>query len=107
MDWFFLRWDYGTEIPRYRLDYTLTPQEDGKCLLTFKITQSDVSAGFKMPAPIYLDLDGSNIVRLGEVKMFGSATSNEIKVPLPQKPKRVLINANYDVLATESGSVGK
>jgi len=107
MDWFFLQWVYGTEIPRYRLDYTLTPQEDGKCLLTFKVTQSDVSEGFKMLVPIYLDLDGSNIVRIGEVKMFGSATSNEIKVPLPQKPKRVLINANYDVLASESVSAGK
>jgi len=107
MDWFFLQWVYGTEIPRYRLDYTLTPQDGGKCLLTFKITQSDVSQGFRMPVPIYLDLDGSKIVRLGDVKMLGSSTSDEIKVPLPQKPKRVLINANYDVLASESVSVGK
>jgi hypothetical protein len=60
-----------------------------------------------MPVPIYLDLDGSKIVRLGDVKMFGSSTSDEIKVPLPQKPKRVLINANYDVLASESVSAGK
>jgi hypothetical protein len=107
MDWFFLQWVYGTEIPRYRLDYTLTPQDGGKCLLTFKITQSDVSQGFMMPVPIYLDLDGSKIVRLGDVKMFGSSTSDEIKVTLPQKPKRVLINANYDILASESVSVGK
>src|SRR6266545_3041382 len=107
MDWFFLQWVYGTEIPRYRLDYTLTPQDGGKCLLTFKITQSDVSQGFKMPVPIYLELDGSKIVRLGDVKMFGSSTSDEIKVTLPQKPKRVLINANYDVLASESVSAGK
>jgi hypothetical protein len=107
MDWFFLQWVYGTEIPRYRLDYTLTPQEDGKCLLTFKVTQSDVSAGFMTPAPIYIDFDGSKPVRLGEVKMFGSSTSDEYKVTLPQKPKRVLINANYDVLASESVSVGK
>lgn len=107
MDWFFIQWIYGTEIPRYRMDYTLTPQEGGKCLLTFKVTQSDVSAGFRMPVPIYLDFDGSKLVRLGEVNMFGSSTTDEIKVPLPQKPKRVLINANYDVLASESVSAGK
>lgn len=107
MDWFFLQWVYGTEVPRYRLDYTLTPQEDGKCLLTFKVTQSDVSQGFMMPVPVYLDFDGSKVVRLGEVRMFGSSTSEEIKVTLPQKPKRVLINANYDVLASESVSAGK
>jgi hypothetical protein len=107
MDWFFMQWVYGTEIPRYRLDYTLTPEADGKCLLSFKVTQSDVSQGFRMPVPIYLEFDGGKLVRLGEVKMFGSATTDEIKVPLPQKPKRVLINANYDVLASESVSVGK
>jgi len=107
MDWFFIQWIYGTEIPRYKLDYTLTPQEGGKCLLTFKVTQSDVSAGFRMPVPIYLDFDGSKLVRLGEVNMLGSSTTDEIKVPLPQKPKRVLINANYDVLASESVSAGK
>jgi hypothetical protein len=107
MDWFFIQWVYGTEIPRYRLDYTLTSQEDGKCLLTFKLTQSDVSQGFRMPVPIYLDFDGGKLVRLGDVKITGSTTTEEIKVPLPQKPKRVLINANYDVLASESVSVGK
>ncbi|HZF40174.1 MAG TPA: M1 family aminopeptidase, partial [Blastocatellia bacterium] len=107
MDWFFLQWVYGTEIPRYRLDYTLTPEADGKCLLTFKITQSDVSQGFRMLVPIYLDFDGARLMRLGEVKMFGSSTSDEIKVPLPRKPRRVLINANYDVLASESVSAGK
>lgn len=107
MDWFFTQWIYGTEIPRYRLDYTLTPEADGKCLLSFKVTQSEVSQGFRMPVPIYLDFDGSKLVRLGEVKIFGSSTTEEIKVTLPQKPKRVLINANYDVLASESVSVGK
>jgi hypothetical protein len=107
MDWFFLQWIYGTEIPRYRMDYTLTPQEGEKCLLTFKITQSDVSQGFMMPVPIYLDFEGGKPVRLGDVQMFGSSTSQEYKVPLPKKPKRVLINANYDVLASESVSAGK
>ncbi len=106
MDWFFLQWVYGTEIPRYRLDYTLTPQEDGKCMLTGTVTQSDVSQGFRMLVPIYLDFDGKP-VRLGEVGVMGSSTSPEFKVMLPQKPKRVLINANNDVLATESVSAGK
>ncbi len=106
MDWFFIQWVYGTEIPRYRLDYTLTPQEDGKCLLTGKVTQSDVSPGFRMLVPIYLDFDGPP-VRLGELFAIGNSTSEEFKVILPKKPKRVLINANHDVLASESVSNGK
>lgn len=107
MGWFFLQWVYGTEIPRYRLDYTLAPQADGKCLLTGTVTQSDVSAGFRMLVPIYLDFEGGKLLRLGEVTVMGSGPSPEFKVMLPQKPKRVLINANHDVLASESINNGK
>src|SRR5262249_10366637 len=30
MDWFFANWVYGTEVPRYKLDYSLTADSDGK-----------------------------------------------------------------------------
>lgn len=106
MDWFFLQWVYGREIPRYRLDYSLTPQGDGKCLLKGTLTQSDVSANFAMPVPLYADFDG-NIIRLGTVTAIGSAATKEFQVMLPKQPKRMLINYNYDVLASESVSNGK
>jgi len=106
MNWFFLQWVYGTDVPRYRLDYTLTPESDGKILLTGKITQSEVSDNFKMLVPVYLDFDGKP-VRLGSVAVQGNSTTPEFKVKLPSRPKRVLINYHYDVLAVESASVGK
>lgn len=106
LDWFFLQWIYGKEIPRYKLEYNLTPQNDGKTLLTFTLTQSDVSKGFGMLVPVYADFDGK-ITRLGEVPAIGSSTSQEYKLMLPQKPKRVLINYNYDVLSSASESVEK
>ncbi|HEX9000627.1 MAG TPA: M1 family aminopeptidase, partial [Blastocatellia bacterium] len=106
MDWFFLQWVFGTEVPRYRLDYALTAESDGKVLLTGKITQSEVSDQFKMLVPIYLDFDGK-ISRLGNVPVVGNSTTPEFKVKLPSRPKRVLINYHYDVLAAESISAGK
>lgn len=106
LDWFFLQWVYGKEIPRYKLEYKLTPQEGGKTLLTFTLTQSEVSQGFGMPVPIYLDYDGK-MVRMGDIPMVGSSTSQEYKVPLPQKPKRVLVNYHYDVLSSANESVEK
>ncbi len=106
LDWFFQQWVYGKEVPRYKLEYSLTPQPDGKTLLTFTLTQSEVSPGFGMPVPIYLDFDGK-LVRMGEVPIIGSSTSQEYKVTLPQKPKRVLINYHYDVLASASESSEK
>jgi hypothetical protein len=105
-DWFFRQWVYGTEIPRYRLEYSLTPGDGGKVLLTGKVTQSDVSATFRMPVPVYIEFD-EGIVRLGSVVVQGNATAPEFKINLPRKPKRVLLNANHDVLNAENVVVGR
>jgi hypothetical protein len=97
MDWFFDEWVYGTEIPSYGLDYALTPGAGGQTVLKLKLTQSGVGARFRMPVPIYLDLDGK-MTRLGVIRLAGSS-SEEATVNLPRKPARVLLNANYDVLS--------
>jgi hypothetical protein len=41
-------------------------------------------------------------MRAGSVTLLGNMTSNEFKLRLPKKPKRVLLNANHDVLAAET-----
>ncbi|MBK7598005.1 MAG: hypothetical protein IPJ07_05560 [Acidobacteria bacterium] len=101
MDWFFRQWVYGTEIPRYKMEYWYEPAGGSEVSLNFTITQSDVSPTFKMIVPVYVDFDG-NIVRLGDVSISGSGTSQVYKVKLPRRPKRVMINYYNDVLATES-----
>ena len=106
MDWFFNEWVYGTEVPKYRFEYSVVPDSEGKFLLKFTLAQSGVSENFKMLVPVYLDVDGK-IVRLGQVNIVGNSTTQELKVKLPVKPKRVLINAWHDVLAYESLSVQK
>lgn len=106
MDWFFNEWVYGTELPKYKLEYTVTPAEGGKFMLKLTVTQSGVSEAFKMLVPVYLDFDGK-MMRLGEATVNGNSTTPEFKVMLPQKPKRVVINAFHDVLATDSISEQK
>jgi hypothetical protein len=91
-------------VPSYRLDYALAPEQGGKCLFTGKMTQSGVP-GFLMGVPIYLDFDGK-VVRAGAVAMTGNQTANEFKISLPKRPKRVLLNANEDVLAVEAVAKG-
>ena len=100
-DWFFREWVFGTEVPSYRLEYTTAPADQGKVMFTGRLTQSGVSSGFRMRVPIFLDFDG-NLIRMGSVPITGSQTSQEIKVLLPKKPKRVLLNAHHDILAAES-----
>jgi hypothetical protein len=41
---------------------------------------------------------------MGQVPIVGNSTSKEYQVVLPQRPKRVLINYNYDVLNNGSES---
>ena len=105
MDWFFNEWVYGTEVPRYRLDYSLA-EEDGKTVLKFTVEQSDVSPGFKMIVPLYAGLDGEP-KQLAQIRVVGSATTKEFRIPLPRRPKRVLLNAEHDVLASEVVNTGK
>jgi hypothetical protein len=98
LNWFFLEWVYGTDVPSYRLDYTLSDADGGKTLLTMKIAQEGVGPSFKMRVPVYLDYDGK-LAKLGTVALTGSSTSNELKIPLAKRPRRVLLNANNDILA--------
>jgi hypothetical protein len=95
MDWFFDEWVYGTEIPRYKFEYSF----DGG-LLTGRVTQSGVSDNFKMLVPVYIDM-GEGWFRLGQAPLQGNASVELGKIKLPQAPKRVAICALKDVLALD------
>jgi hypothetical protein len=97
MDWFFSEWVYGTALPKYKFDYTVTAEADGKWMLHANLTQSEVPANFVMQVPVFLDFDGTPR-RLGQIRITGSSTVTDLKVKLPAKPKKVWINANHDVL---------
>jgi len=99
MNWFFDEWVYGTDVPRYKFDYQLVPEADGKVRLKASLTQSEVSDTFLASVPIYMELEGGRIARLGTVVMKGSSTNSGLETVLPAKPKRMMINQNYDVLA--------
>jgi hypothetical protein len=97
LNWFFRQWVYGTQLPRYKFEPTLTAAADGKWQLKASLTQSEVDENFTMLVPVYADFDGK-VVRLGNVRMKGNSTLDNIQVLLPAKPKRVMINANHDIL---------
>ena len=100
MDWFFDEWANGTALPEYKLNYRLDPADGGKTKLTMDIVQSNVDANFRMPVPIYLDLGGGKIARLGVARITGNGSAGELSLLLPQKPERVFLNAREDILCT-------
>ena len=66
------------------------------------MTQSEVSDSFKMPVPIYTELDNKKISRLGVVGLNGNSHEN-ITVPLSFRPRRLFLCAYEDVLANIVG----
>jgi aminopeptidase N len=101
LNWFFREWVYGTDIPRYSFEYSVKPAADGKFTLTGKLTQSEVSDGFVMAIPLYVENPNKQLVRLGLVTMAGN-NSHTFTIPLPFKPARVAMNALHEVLATDT-----
>jgi aminopeptidase N len=97
MDWFFDEWIYGTEIPSYRLEYSLKPGESGSSVMDAKLTQSGVSPSFRMLVPIFGEFVGRKD-RLGVVAIRGNSTL-EFKATSAQRPKQVLLNINHDILS--------
>ena len=103
MDWFFNEYVYGTDLPAYHFEGDATPSGNG-WTLHFKLTQSGVGANFKNLVPLYLELAGGNVIRLGKIAIEGPNTV-ERTVQLPATPapiKKVSINYFYDVLCTDN-----
>ena len=98
MDWFFNQWVYGTEVPKYEMEYSLGKSK-GQTILNAKITQSNVSDRFVMPVPIYVDY-GKGWIELGKATIVGNKTYELNNIILPRKPRKVAVAALGDVLAT-------
>jgi hypothetical protein len=100
LDWFFNAYVYGTEVPKYDLTSSFETK-DGDTIAHFKLTQSKVSSEFEMSVPIYIELDEKKTIFLGHMPIKGSnsieQTVNLGKLPNP--PKRLVLNYNYDLLA--------
>jgi hypothetical protein len=104
MDWFFNEWVYGTEMPSYRLVYSLSTGDGGKTIMNAKLTQSGVSDNFAMLVPLYMDF-GNGWVNLGSATLVGNKTIDLNNIALPAAPKKVALAALQDVLAEKIENV--
>jgi hypothetical protein len=89
LDWFFNEWVYGTQIPKYHLEYQLSPGEGGHTKLHMAITQSEVDDHFAMLVPVFGDF-GKGMERFGQIPLIGNTTRN-VDVTLPLQPKKVTL----------------
>jgi hypothetical protein len=96
LDWFFDEWVYGTQVPRYRFEYQVTPADGGNVRLHMTITQSEVDEHFAMLVPVFADF-GKGMIRLGQAGIVGNSTRS-VDITLPSQPKKVALNAYRDIL---------
>jgi hypothetical protein len=97
MDWFFAEWVYGTDVPSYRLEYSIAAEKGSLPVVTGRLTQSGVSSTFKMRVPIYAEFESKKIP-IGAMAISGDSTG-EFKVTVPEMPKHILLNVNHDILS--------
>jgi len=95
LDWFFNEWVYGTQIPRYHLEYQTSPAE-GKVKLHVTVSQSEVDSQFVMLVPVFADF-GNGMIRLGQVSV-GDNNSRSVDILVPSQPKKVALNPYKDIL---------
>ncbi len=99
LDWFFNEYVYGTAMPTYNFQGSFSPGPNGTTTLSFKLAQTGVDDNFKMNVPVYVEMPGKKIVRIGQIPITGNSTvENKVNLPLKEAPSRALINAYYDVL---------
>jgi aminopeptidase N len=100
LDWFFNAYVYGTEIPKYGVTSTFEKKGD-ETTVHFKLTQSGVSNDFTMLVPVYIEFVDKRVVLLGHAKIKGSnSVEQTVNLgKLPNEPKRLVANYNFDLLS--------
>lgn len=88
--WFFEQWVERAQVPTYRWSSSTSGNA-----VTLKVVQGDVPAGFRMPVPVRVELDGGPVDKT--VLVDGPEKSFELR--FDSKPKSVVFNPDYAVLA--------
>ncbi len=102
IDWFFNQWVYGTEMPRYVADLKVEKASGDEYRISGNIKQEGVSKDFRALVPIYVEFNKNEDARIGMIPMVGeTSVPVDVKLKLPKKPKRALVNAHGEVLARD------
>ena len=95
LGWFFDQYVYGTGLPTYDFQYTLTEAGPGQWKLSGTVTQSGVPRGWKDVLPLYVEVN-KNVFRVGTINVTEPVVKFE--EVLPVKPARVALCLNEDTI---------
>jgi hypothetical protein len=95
MDWFFDEWVRGTGIPRYQLEFKISPQAQSY-MVRGTLKQSGVPEHFLARVPLYAAGSSGKLVLLGAIVTDAEATPFQFATRM--NPKRVVIGPNQTML---------
>jgi aminopeptidase N len=101
LDWFFSQWVWQTELPSYRLEYSIRDQEDGKALVQGTLFQENAPEHWAMPLPVVIKFKGNQIAR-GTVLALGP--KQPVSIPLPIKPESMELDPDHWVLSEKTST---
>lgn len=102
MNWFFDQWVHGTDIPRYVADLKVEKADADQWRIHGQIKQEGVGEGFRALVPLQVEFGKNETATIGLLPMAGeSSKAVDVKIKLPKKPKKALVNAHGEVLARE------
>lgn len=89
MAWFFDQWVYGTDIPLYHIEHSMSASADGSHVLTVTVEQTGVADNFQMPLPILVHFSSGYAAVFVHVTGTNPVTR---QFRLPQEPQKIEIN---------------
>lgn len=92
LTWFFNQWVYGTGIPYYKLEYSITPAEGGDFEITVNIDQSETL--FRMPIEVVAVKDQASESYL----KFVEHKRNSFRFKVPYRPDDILLDPEFKIL---------
>ncbi len=102
VDWFFDQWVYGTEMPKLGSELRAKKAGKDEYAISGEITLTEVSDDFLALVSIYVEFAGGTRAKIGVLPFKGPGTQEvNVTLALPQKPKKVTVNARYELLARD------
>ncbi|MGH9724037.1 MAG: hypothetical protein ACRD41_03140, partial [Candidatus Acidiferrales bacterium] len=95
MGWFFDEWVRGTELPAYSVEFSSRPR-GREFIISGTLHQRGVEDVFTAPVPLYAQLAGGKLERLGVVETAGEDTP--FRFVSRNRARRLEIDPNLTVL---------
>lgn len=103
LNWLFRQAVYQSELPSYEMQYKITPEADGKVVVSGTITQKNAGENWVMVLPVKFAFGGKQEAT-GTVIVQGASTPFTIR--LPSAPTKVQLDPDRWILAENVSTKG-